>query len=98
MNQSRPEIAVETSTRPSDKVPGFLSDFAYRDGLKERDTDIHIAIMGQTGAGKSTFISLLADPDQTVETSESLKSCRCPILARTTLADIYVSRLYIQAV
>jgi ABC-type transport system involved in cytochrome bd biosynthesis fused ATPase/permease subunit len=40
------------------------------------DDDIVIAIMGVTGSGKSTFISLLAE--QSVQVGHSLTSCMVP--------------------
>ncbi len=48
------------------------------------DDDIVIAIMGVTGSGKSTFISLLAE--QSVQVGHSLTSCMVP-RRRSTMTD-----------
>jgi ABC-type hemin transport system ATPase subunit len=44
-----------------------------------RAGDVIIAAMGVTGAGKSTFVSLLS-PDEDVEIGHDLKSSECPTI------------------
>lgn len=41
---------------------------------KTNDGDVAVVLMGVTGAGKSTFISLLAD--ECVEIGHSLQACK----------------------
>jgi len=48
-------------------------------------SDIHIAVMGVTGAGKSSLISLLCD--QKLEIGHDLKAC-------TSVVDVYPCNLY----
>jgi type IV secretory pathway VirB4 component len=45
----------------------------FRDGFAPRPSDVFIAIMGVTGAGKSTFISLCSDRE--VKIGHNLQAC-----------------------
>jgi ABC-type lipoprotein export system ATPase subunit len=47
----------------------------FRNGQEARDTDIFIAVMGVTGAGKSTLISHLTTEGVRPEIGNSLSSC-----------------------
>lgn len=44
------------------------SKYPFRDPTEAQVSDVYIAIMGVTGAGKSTFISQLADSQAPVGT------------------------------
>jgi signal recognition particle receptor subunit beta len=48
-------------------VPG-QSENQFRYPTKPQVSDVYIAVMGVTGAGKSTFISQLADSDVPIGT------------------------------
>src|SRR6202044_2750014 len=50
-----------------------------------RSSDVHIAVMGVTGAGKSSFISLLSD--KTVAVGHDLQAC-------TQSVDVYACKLF----
>ncbi len=52
-------------------------DAKFRNGREARENDVFIAVMGVTGAGKSSFISLLAD-DHDVEVGDTLRGCTLP--------------------
>ncbi|KAK3393392.1 hypothetical protein B0H63DRAFT_458124 [Podospora didyma] len=47
----------------------------FRNGLEARQTDVFIAVMGVTGSGKSTFISMLANDGATVKVGHGLQGC-----------------------
>lgn len=47
-------------------------------GIVPRPTDVFIAVMGVTGAGKSTFISTLTDEE--VEIGHDMESCEFSVL------------------
>ncbi|KAJ6017100.1 P-loop containing nucleoside triphosphate hydrolase protein, partial [Penicillium sp. IBT 35674x] len=54
-------------------APSKESIFDFRDGFQPRSTDVFIAVMGVTGAGKSTFISLLTQ--KAVRIGHELQAC-----------------------
>jgi ATPase subunit of ABC transporter with duplicated ATPase domains len=56
---------------------GFPQDFLMRTGTLCSKDDIVIAVMGVTGAGKSSFISLLSDED--IGIGHGLQSCEFTI-------------------
>jgi hypothetical protein len=56
-------------------LPQMLALRKTEDDLSLRDDDIVVAVMGPTGAGKSTWISMMTDAN--VRTSSSLSSCKC---------------------
>jgi type IV secretory pathway VirB4 component len=47
----------------------------FRDGFQPQDSDIFIAVMGVTGAGKSTFISHCTQ--KAVKIGHDLQACKC---------------------
>jgi len=52
---------------------------AFRDGYEPQPSDVFIAVMGVTGAGKSTFISKCTEKE--VRIGNTLQACKlCPIL------------------
>jgi ABC-type lipoprotein export system ATPase subunit len=61
LSQSDPPTAVDVS--------------AFRNGQEARDTDIFIAVMGVTGAGKSTLISHLVTEGGSPQIGNNLSSC-----------------------
>lgn len=44
-------------------------------GFRPRPSDVVVAVMGMTGSGKSTFVSLCTNED--VEIGHDLHGCRC---------------------
>ena len=55
----------------------------FRNGYEARDTDVFIAVMGLTGVGKSTLISMLTTQDPKPTIGGGLSSCMfsCPKVA-----------------
>lgn len=68
-----PAMADDQLPQPNPPTEVDLS--AFRDGQGAHETDIFIAIMGVTGAGKSTFISHLALDGVGPQIGNSLASC-----------------------
>lgn len=68
-------IEVDELPQPDPPVQVDLSQF--RDGQDPRDTDIFVAVMGVTGAGKSTLISHLMPGGVGPKIGEALSSCLC---------------------
>ena len=58
---------------PDDALP---DETFFRSGLEARSTDVFVAIMGVTGSGKSTFISLLAEPGSRPVVGHGLEGCK----------------------
>ncbi|KAJ5384479.1 hypothetical protein N7517_002390 [Penicillium concentricum] len=68
------DSASKSSISNDTKAPPFEGPaFDFRDGFQPRSTDIFIAVMGVTGAGKSTFISLLTE--KAVNIGHALQAC-----------------------
>lgn len=61
-------------------VPDLNDPKIFRDGRAPRPTDVFIAVMGVTGCGKSSFISMCCD--KPVQIGHDLKSC-------TAVVDVY---------
>ncbi|KAL8330289.1 hypothetical protein RB593_001345 [Gaeumannomyces tritici] len=61
-------------------APGLNDPKIFRDGRAPRPTDVFIAVMGVTGCGKSSFISMCCD--KPVQIGHELKSC-------TAVVDVY---------
>lgn len=60
----------------SQSDPPTVEDLSsFRNGHDERDTDVFIAVMGVTGAGKSSLISKLATGDVKPKIGNNLRSC-----------------------
>lgn len=55
--------------------PTKLDTSVFRAGYEARDTDVFIAVMGMTGVGKSTLISLLTTEDIKPTIGGGLSSC-----------------------
>lgn len=86
---SAPSIAVTMRSRPQDREEDQAPEDAeellqqafaecqhndsYRNGYDPRHNDVYIAIVGETGAGKSRFINWLSE-DETVF-SDDMDSC-----------------------
>jgi len=51
---------------------------AFRDGYEPKPSDVFIAIMGVTGAGKSTFISKCTEKE--VRIGHNLQACKTTLL------------------
>lgn len=48
---------------------------SFRRGLEPQANDVFIALMGVTGSGKSTFISLLTDSGEDIKVGHGLQAC-----------------------
>ncbi|KAK6214586.1 hypothetical protein LQW54_004308 [Pestalotiopsis sp. IQ-011] len=60
----------------SQSDPPTVEDLSsFRNGHDERDTDVFIAVMGVTGAGKSSLISKLTTGEVTPKIGHDLRSC-----------------------
>lgn len=65
----------------SQSDPPTVEDLSsFRSGHDERDNDVFIAVMGMTGAGKSTLISKLTSGEEKPRIGNSLRSCSCLML------------------
>lgn len=60
---------------PQPDLPTEVDVSAFRNGQEARETDIFVAAMGVTGAGKSTLISLLAPEGAGPQIGTNLSSC-----------------------
>lgn len=68
---------IEDDRLPQTDPPTQVDLSEIRNGQEPRDTDVFVAIMGVTGAGKSTLISHLASAGVAPEIGRGLSSCSC---------------------
>jgi len=61
------------STVPEIRLPASPVASDFRDGLAPTESDMFIAVMGVTGAGKSTFISHLTQ--KPIKIGHDLQAC-----------------------
>lgn len=59
----------------NDEPGAALDQTMFRSGFEARKSDIFIAVMGVTGSGKSTFISMLANAGAPVKIGHGLQGC-----------------------
>ena len=72
---SPPSDVMQRNGEYTMPIPSSITRGDFRSGNNPRATDVFIAVMGVTGAGKSTFISLCSE--QKVKIGHGLKSCKC---------------------
>lgn len=68
-------MMADVDELPQPDPPAHVDLSEFRNGQDPRDTDIFIAVMGVTGAGKSTLISHLAPGEAGPEIGKDLSSC-----------------------
>jgi ABC-type transport system involved in cytochrome bd biosynthesis fused ATPase/permease subunit len=74
---SKLESSAAVASTGSDGLGMDVDENMESKDISLSDDDIVIALMGVTGSGKSTFISLLAE--QSVRIGHSLNSCMTPV-------------------
>lgn len=65
--------AAEASAKMPIETPTKVDQRAFRDGYEPAEGDVFIAVLGQTGAGKSTFISKCSEKE--VSIGHNLQAC-----------------------
>lgn len=68
-------MMIEDDELPQPDPPTQVDLSEIRNGQEPRETDIFVAVMGVTGAGKSTLISHLVSGGVGPEIGRSLSSC-----------------------
>lgn len=76
---------IEVDELPQPDPPAQVDLTEFRNGQDPRDTDIFVAVMGVTGAGKSTLISHLVSAGAGPKIGEGLSSCLYQLINHLSL-------------
>lgn len=71
-HSEQPQGSADPGDSPDD-TPTTLNQRAFRDGYEPAEGDVFVAVLGQTGVGKSTFISKVAEKE--VSIGHNLQAC-----------------------